>query len=97
MASTSSSNTTPLHQTAPREAPKAARSLPMTAEQIEALADRLLSRGICRLHKDAPHLAGDLRTAGHVIRDPLFKLDEAAFDVAETHRVMAEINIAVEA
>jgi hypothetical protein len=74
-----------------------ARPQNLTADQIEAPADRLFSRRACRLHKDAPHLAGDLRTAGHVIRGLLSKLDKAAGNLAETHRVMAEGRIEVEA
>ncbi len=81
----------------PGEATGPARLQILTADQIEALADRLLSRGISRLHKDAPHLAGDLWTAGHIIRGLLAKLDKVAGNVAETHRVLGEIPIAVEA
>jgi hypothetical protein len=86
-----------LPQTAPGEPVNFAQHQALTADQIEALADRLLSRGASRLHKGAPHLAGDLRTAGHVIRGLLSKLGKAAGSVAETHRLLAEITIAVEA
>jgi hypothetical protein len=69
----------------------------LTADRIEALTDRLLPCGTSRLHRDAPDLAGDLRTAWHVMRGLRSKLDKAAGNIAEKHRLLAEITIAVEA
>ncbi len=97
MASTSSSNTIPLPQMMPGEATRPARPQILTADQIKALADGLLSRGAPQLQKDTPHLAGDLRTAGHVIRGLLSNLGKVAGNLSETQRLPAEIAIQVEA
>ncbi len=75
--------------------PTPSRPQTLTADQIQALADRLVARGSSVLMKDAPQLAGDMRVAAQVIRGLLDKLDKAAGSVAEAARLLGEVEITV--
>jgi hypothetical protein len=57
----------PDHQTC-KERPMADSPISLSHAEIQALADRLLSRGVSKLSADRPALQADLRTAAAVIR-----------------------------
>jgi hypothetical protein len=69
----------------------------LTVNDIQVLADRLTSRGVSIVLSDTPEMQADMRMAARVIRALLSKLDKAAGSVAETARLLAEVQIEVEA
>jgi hypothetical protein len=65
-------------------------------QDIQTLADRLYGRGVSVLSADSPSLAADLRTASHILRLLLNKIDAVAAKANETAALLANLQLAVE-
>jgi hypothetical protein len=71
-------------------------SIMLAARDMDALADRLLSRGISKLTTDTTEQTRDLRTASRVIRALLGEVDKAAAVAGDLSRLLRELRVSVE-
>ena len=70
--------------------------LTLNQDNMQALADRLLSRGVSKLSTDNTEQATDLRVASRVIRALLSELDRAASVTGDLSRALGALKVNVE-
>ncbi len=68
----------------------------LTPDNMQALADRLYSRGVSKLFDDSSSMQTDLRTASRVIRELLSQIDRAASVAGDLAYTLAHLRVTVE-